>query len=129
MEGFTSGKINLVGYDGPTIFHANDSLFGNKRYHYCFVNFDFDDEQVTHNTCPAKILAFVRFLTPGFPTPESTMSECRQDISDTKLYAVIHTASNYLSWDEMNATNYLSWEEMNANFISKFTLGHIKTCV
>ena len=63
-------------------------------------------------------MAFVRFLTPGFPTPESTMSGSSQDISDTKLYAVIHTASNYLSWDEMDA-----------NFISEFTLGHIKTCV
>ena len=118
VEGFTSGKINLVGYDKPILFHANDSLFGNQRYHYCFVNFDSNDEHVPHNTCPAQILAFVRFLTPGFPTPESTESEKNQDKSDTKLYAVIHTASNYLSWDEMNE-----------NFISEFTLGNIKTCV
>jgi hypothetical protein len=33
VEGFTSGKINLVGYDRPILFHANDSLFGNQRYH------------------------------------------------------------------------------------------------
>ena len=58
--------------------------------------------------CPARILSFVHFTTKDFPTPDGHDS----------VYAVIHTA-----------LHYLSWEKLDREFICTFTLGDIKTCV
>ena len=60
VEGYTSGKIGLDGYAMPILFHANEFLFGKKRYDFCLVNFESEDNNgLRNNTCPAKILSFV----------------------------------------------------------------------
>jgi len=119
IEGYTSARLCLDGYDSPILFHANDWLFGGKRYHYCLVNFSDDDINDKPKTCPAKVLAFIRFVTNGFPAPSSeNNSDVNMQSHDSKLYAVIHTSNDYLSKDEMDD-----------KFISSFSLGDIKSCV
>ncbi len=47
---------------------------GEKRYDYAMINF-VSEEGVT-NTCPAKILGFVRYnITKGIPTPQLSGNE------------------------------------------------------
>ena len=119
IEGYTSARLCQDGYDSPILFHANDWLFGGKRYHYCLVNFSDDDINDKPKTCPAKVLAFIRFVTNGFPAPSSeNNSDVNMQSHDSKLYAVIHTSNDYLSKDEMDD-----------KFISSFSLGDIKSCV
>ena len=109
IDGYTSVRIILPDREEPTLFHANPKVYGNDRYHFCMIHFsDGDGDLGERNYCPARILSFVRFTTKDFPTPD------RHD----SVYAVIHTASHYLSW-----------EKLDREFICAFTLGDIKTCV
>jgi hypothetical protein len=80
---------------------------------------DGDAECESRKHCPARIMSFVRFTTKNFPTP------CRpkcvgtsHNTHDETVYAIIHTASNYLSW-----------EKMDSEFICAFSLGDPSTCV
>jgi hypothetical protein len=41
-----------------------------------------------------------------------------QNMIDNTMYAVVHTA-----------TSYVSWEELERSFVKQFTLGHPKECV
>jgi hypothetical protein len=86
------------------------------------VNFLIDEEEVEYNTCPAKILAFIKFRMHGFPTPSCSDIEQQVDQSSTTInntvYAVIHTASNFVSW-----------KSIDTNFIAPFCLGDFKSCV
>ena len=116
VHGYTSARITLEGRNKPVLFYAHTEMYGFKRNHFCMVEFsDGDGESRTTQLCPAQIISFVEFITPGFPTPCS--SNCCNQV-DTSVYAIIHTA-----------TNYLSLENLSRNFICPFTLGDPKTCV
>ncbi len=50
-------------------YYATEYMNGGKRYDYAMINF-VSDEGITE-TCPSKILGFVRYnITKGIPTPQ-----------------------------------------------------------
>ncbi len=77
-------------------------------------------------TCPAKILGFVRYnITKGIPTPqfsgdeELTLDSIRDNNTiDNNVNVVVHTASDYVSMDQIQS-----------DFITSFMLGNITECV
>ena len=87
---------------------------------------DFQSEDGTSSTCPAKIPGFVRYdITLGIPTPhfsddeELSLERIQENMAiDNNVYAVIHTASDYLSM-----------ECFQEEFVSSFTLGDISQCL
>ncbi len=78
----------------------------------------------TFSTCPAQIVGFFKYESRGIPTPElidnnlSLVDIKDQNIIDDTMYAVVHTA-----------TSYVSWKKMEKSFVMPFTLGHPKECV
>jgi hypothetical protein len=78
----------------------------------------------TFSTCPAQIVVFFKYESRGIPTPElidnnlSLVDIQDQNMIDKTMYAVFHTA-----------TSYVSWEELERSFVIQFTLGHAKDCV
>jgi len=107
VEGFTSAKLPVNGQDENILFHANPHVYGSERYHFCMVNF-MDDED-NENTCPARILSFVKFTTEDFPSPDGETNA---------VYAIVHTSSEYISWDALDTS-----------FIKAFTLGNMNRCL
>jgi hypothetical protein len=97
---------------------------GGKRYDYAMINF-LSDESISE-TCPSKILGFVRYnITKGIPTPQfsgneelSSTTTCDNHTVDNKLYVVVHTA-----------TGYISLEKLQYEFITSFSLRNITDCV
>jgi len=119
VEGYTSARISLPGYESHVLFHCNPCHFGKERYDFCLVNFTTDNDDEHEKTCPAKILSFVRFATPGFPTPALQHDNEVDKLSgDNRLYVIIHAANEYISWDDMES-----------EFVFSFTLGKINNCV
>ena len=78
----------------------------------------------TFSTCPAQILGFIKYESRGIPTPELidnnlSLGDIKgQNMIDNTMYAVVHTA-----------ISYVSWEDLERSFVMKFTLGHPKDCV
>jgi hypothetical protein len=73
-------------------------------------------------TCPATILGFVQYNnTLGIPTPQFTGEEelslntIQENMAvDNNLYVVVHTASDYVSS-----------EQLEKEFVPSFILGHV----
>jgi len=108
VHGFTSAHLAVGSSDNKLLFHANPYVYGGERYHFCMVQF-YDDRTNNVRTCPARIMAFVQFKTKTFPVP---------DDATNALYAIVHTAREYLSWQEIEKC-----------FVSPFILGDMKSCV
>lgn len=108
VHGFTSAHLAVGSSDNKLLFHANPYVYGGERYHFCMVQF-YDDRTNNVRTCPARIMAFVQFKTKTFPVP---------DDAQNALYAIVHTAREYLSW-----------QEIEKSFVSPFILGDMKSCV
>jgi hypothetical protein len=97
---------------------------GKSRYDYAMISFVSDDGKT--NTCPAKILGFLKYnVTRGIPTPHLctdlglSLSDIRkQDNVDEHDYVIIHAASSYLTWDRLMD-----------EFVVPFHLGDVKTCL
>ncbi len=95
-----------------------------KKYDYAMIIF-VSDEGITE-TCPAKILGFVRYnITKGISMPQLSGNEELSSASigdnhtvDNNLYVVVHTASDY---------NLL--DQLQYDFITSFSLGNIPDCV
>ena len=74
----------------------------------------------------SKILGFVLYnITKGIPTPQFSCNEelsldyiWDNDTIDNNIYVVVHTASDYVSMDQVQS-----------DFITSFTLGNITECV
>jgi hypothetical protein len=116
VHGYTSARITLEEQNKPVLFYAYTEMYGSQRDHFCVVAFsDGNGDSKRTQLCPAQIILFVEFITPGFPTPYSSN---HGNQVNTSIYAIIHTATDYLSWDKLRS-----------NFISPFTLGDPKTCV
>ena len=120
-------KIICDGYEDAVLFHANELYRGDKWYDWGMVQFDGDEGQDSADlTCPAKILGFFKYVSSGIPTPylNEEMDFSTEHIyskglrSDTTMYAVVHTASTFLSWNKVLD-----------DFVSPFTLGNVKDCV
>ena len=66
---------------------------------------------------------FFKYESRGIPTPElidndHTLTDINgQNMIDNTMYAVVHTA-----------TSYVSWEELERSCVMQFTLGHPKDC-
>jgi hypothetical protein len=83
------------------------------------------DEGITE-TCPSKKLRFVRYnITKGIPTTQfqgngelSSTTTCHNHTVDNDLYVVVHTASDYISL-----------EQLQYDFITSFSLENITDCV
>jgi hypothetical protein len=87
---------------------------------------DFVSDEGITESCPAKILGFVRYdITTGIPTPQFSGNE---ELSlttmpdnhtiDNNLYVMVHTASDYVLM-----------EQLQHGFITSFSLGNITDCV
>jgi hypothetical protein len=95
-----------------------------KGYDYAIIEFVSDDGTIA--TCPAMILGFVQYnITFGVPTPQFTGEEelslntIQESMAvDNNLYVVVHTASNYVSG-----------EQLEMEFVSPFILGDVMNCV
>ena len=111
VHGFTSANLRVESQNDTILFYANPYVYGSERYHFCMVTFVDGDEEM-QSTCPARILSFVKFATDNFPTPD------QMDKSPNELYAIVHTA-----------TKFITWEELDSSFILPFCLGDVKTCV
>jgi hypothetical protein len=97
---------------------------GQKRYDYAMIEFGSDDGTIA--TCPAMILGFVQYnITLGIPTPQFTgedgltLNTIQKNMAvDNNLYVVVHTASDYVSS-----------EQLEKEFVSSFILGDVMNCV
>ncbi len=97
---------------------------GPKRYDYAMIEFVSDDGNIA--TCPARILGCVRYnITLGIPTlqftgeEELSLNTIQENIAvDNNLHVVVHTASDYVSS-----------EQMEKEFVSSFILGDVMNCV
>jgi hypothetical protein len=112
--------------DSLVIYYASPNINGKEWYDYAMIEFK-DDKDET-NTCPAKILGFIRYnITLGIPTPhfveldENCTTELEENgmlLEDKHTYAVIHTASDYVSLNDLDT-----------NFVMSFKLGDISKCL
>ena len=125
VRAYTSTRLLLEKYSTPVLFYAKNYLYGGERYHFCMVQFADTLQGIdTFSTCPAKILVFFEDESRGIPTPELidnnlSLADIKgQNMIDNTMYAVVHTA-----------TSYVSWEDLKRSFVMKFTLGHPKDCV
>ena len=119
VMGYTT-YINATDSSDESIkYYATEYMNGEKRYDYAMINFELDDGDTA--TCPAKILGFVRYnITAGVPSPNRLGTEDHQieDGCNQNIYAVVHTAGDYLSM-----------EQMQNDFVSSFTLGNVESCL
>jgi hypothetical protein len=124
VTGYTMYNALNKSMDDTIKYYATEYMNGEKRYDYAMINF-VSDEGMT-STCPSKILGFVRYnITKGIPTPqfsgdeELSLDTIREnDTVDNNVYVVVHTASDYVSMDQLQS-----------DFIASFTLGNITECV
>jgi hypothetical protein len=87
---------------------------------------EFVSDDGTIATSPAMILGFVQYnITLGIPTPqftgeeELTLNTIQENMAvDNNLYVVVHTASDYVSS-----------EQLEKEFVSSFILGDVMNCV
>lgn len=108
VHGYTSAHIFVDAVQDRILFHANPYIYGGERYHFCMVKFT-DDKDENEYTCPARIISFLQFPPNGIPTPDGKPHE---------VYAIVHTARDYMSWDDMENS-----------FVVPFALGDMRSCV
>jgi hypothetical protein len=124
VTGYTTFKVYDNASDNSVKYYANEYMNGQKRYDYAMIEFVSDDGTIA--TCPAMILGFVQYnITLGIPTPqftgeeELTLNTIQENMAvDNNLYVVVHTASDYVSS-----------EQLEKEFVSSFILGDVMNCV
>ena len=111
--------------EGATQFHASELSSGSPWYDHAMVQFHEDGKELSDTTSPARIYGFYRYNSKGVPTPRlindlgMTSSQIKAaDANDNKLYAVIHTASKYLSW-----------QTIEKDFVAQFKFGDEDKCI
>jgi hypothetical protein len=127
VNGFTEDttfKVYDNASDNSVKYYANEYMKGQKKYDYAMIEFVSDEKTIA--TCPAIILGFIQYnMTLGIPTPQFTGEEelslntIQETIAvDNNLYVVVHTASDYVSS-----------EQLEKKFVSSFILGDVMNCV
>ena len=122
VTGYTS--LTIRDTDKKVIYYATELKNGHKQYDYALIDFE-GDEGITE-CCPSLILGFIRYdITLGIPTPqfihedELSLLDIQQNMCiDNSLYAVVHSASDYLPF-----------EQLQHKFVSTFVLGDVMTCL
>ena len=121
ITGHTTFQTKLNKDDTRTQFQANELLYGASRYNWCLVQFDGNDI-ATNLLCHAQILGLLQFPA-GTPSPYlvedlllSTNYIANNSSTDDRFYAIVHTATSYLSRNTLIQT-----------FISKIKLGDPNT--
>ncbi len=107
VTGYTIFKVYDNASDNAVKYYAKEYMNGQKRYDYAMIEFVSDDGTIA--TCPAMILGFVRYsITLGVPTlqftgeEELTLNTIQENMAvDSNLYVVVHTASDYVSSDQL----------------------------
>ena len=110
--------------DKKVIYYATEQKYGREQYDYAMIDFEGDNGNT--QSCPSLILGFVRYdITLGIPTPQlihedelSLLDIQRNMCIDNSLYAVVHSGSDYLPL-----------EQLKHEFVSKFVLGDVMTCL
>jgi hypothetical protein len=113
VTGYTTFKVYDNASNNSGKYYANEYMNVQKRYDYAMIEFVSDDGTVA--TCPAMILGFVRYnITLGIPTPQFTGKEelsintIQENMAvDNNLYVVVHTASDYVSSEQLE-TKFVS---------------------
>jgi hypothetical protein len=106
LTGYTTLKVHKKDCMQPVMCYAMEYVSGSKRYDYVMVQFENNDGSLA--TCPAIIICFVCYdKTPGIPTLHFVdcvglgLQEIRaMNQTDHHIYAVVHNAKKYLSYDE-----------------------------
>ncbi len=125
----TDGSVATVPiFDGKALLIAflNDPLRMHQENFASNYDIFTGKAKSTIATCPAMILGFVRYnITLGIPTPQFTGEEelslniIQENMTvDNNLYMVVHTASDYVSS-----------EQLEKEFVSSFILGDVMNCV
>jgi hypothetical protein len=122
LTGYTS--LTIRDADKKVIYYATEQKYGREQYDYAMI--DFEGDNGNPQSCPSLILGFVRYdITLGIPTPqfihedELSLLDIQQNMCiDNSLYAVVHSASDYLPL-----------EQLQHEFVSKFVLGDVMTCL
>ena len=111
-----TGDYNIIGYttyqkrindnDHRSQFQANELFYGAPRYDWCLVQFEGNDI-ASNLQSPAQILGFLKFPA-GTPSPYlvddlllSPEHIANHSSQDDNFYAVVHTATSYLSRDTL----------------------------
>ncbi len=121
---YTAFKVYDNASDNSVKYYANKCMNGQKRYDCAMIEFVLDDRTIA--TCPAMILGLIWYnIKLGIPTPQFTGEEelslntIQENMAvDNKLYVVVHTASDYMSSEQLE-TKFVSW----------FILGDVMNCV
>jgi hypothetical protein len=118
VTGYTTYINGTDASEDSIKYYATEYMNGAKQYDYAMIDFALDDGETA--TCPAKILGFVRYnITSGVPTPQGAGSDdAHIDGYDQTIYVVVHTASDYVSL-----------EQLQHDFVTSFTLGNVETCL
>ncbi len=125
VTGYTTFKVYDNASDNSVKYYANEYMNCQKRYGYAMIEFVSDDGTIA--TCPAMmILGFVQYsIALGIPTPqftgeeELTLNTIQENMAvDNNLYVVVHTASDYVSS-----------EQLEKKFVSSFILRDVMNCV
>jgi hypothetical protein len=126
---YTTFKVYDNASDNSVKYHANKYMNGQKRYDYAMVEFVSDDGTVA--MCPAMILGFIQYnITLGIPTPQFTGEEelslntIQENMAvDNNLYVVVHTASDYVSSEQLEK-EFVSSDIMKCVYIVKVEAIH-----
>ena len=124
LTGYTTMRLLHESSTLPVVYYASECINRTQRYDFALINFKCSDD--TTNTCPGKILGFIRYnLTLGIPTPhfiideELSIEEIQRNLSvDENTYVVVHTPSDYVSLDDLQS-----------KFVIPFVLGDILDCL
>jgi hypothetical protein len=111
VTGSTTYKEKNNSMEDSVKYYATEYMNGEKRYDYAMINF-VSDEGITE-TCPAKILEFVRYNIEV-----SSESIGDNHTVDNNMYVVVHTVYDYILL-----------EQLQYDFITSFSLGNITVCV
>jgi hypothetical protein len=104
---YTTFNVYDNASDNSVKYCANEYMNGQKRYDYAMI--EFVSEGGTISKCPAMILGFVQYnITLCIPTPKFTGEEelslntiQENKAVDSNLYVVVHTASDYVSSEQL----------------------------
>ena len=125
VVGYTSYQTKFDGDALHTKFHANEYTHGGPWYDWCMIQFHQNDILASQSMSPAKIIGFVRYESRGIPTPYLiqdegvTLEEIEEsNMEDETMYAIIHTASQWLTMDTLES-----------EFSETFLLGDVNQCL
>ena len=117
LIGFTEVRMPFNDGKSNTIFRASPSYRGSSWYDWAIIRFP--NSEVTHGPdqkyhCYGKIMGFIKYQTPGYPTFKNTKilhlsrEECiTQDKVDSDLYVVLECNTKFMNMEDLDGTFFL----------------------